>query len=447
MLRSRYRPAGRLLASLALLGSLATATPPQTNAQTNAEPISQRGPAVKLQRLDGQLLQGELVRCSPEQLQLLTPDGQKLDVATEQLAWLTPASVPTQVNQPWQAGLIDGSLLRGRQLSGTQDRWTLQSDDQQWDIPAGQLAWLLLRSPSPAELAQWRGWLESPPQGDSLVIDRGGGNLDLLTGLVIGIEGGQVTFDFDGESVRAPLERLLGIIWYRPSRVSQPPAMTLEHADGSRLRIAHLLGPTATATDWSLEWEAADLSRRGRIAWNQLRRVDLSTANVRWLASAALLERQAAPRTQLAAALPAREQLLGPRFGPPQLDSRGDGDQRSTEPPPLTGGPNDLLFPGPGHISLRVPEGWSRLITEATPIATGPHVGPMILEVLVDGEAVRSQRFSGTEQNVLVDVPVAAGGRLTLRLQAEGGLAAGAMLLCRQPRLLVNDSTAPAEQP
>jgi hypothetical protein len=432
---------GRAMLSLGLLGLLAV---PGT-----AQPADQPGPAVQLQRLDGQPLRGELLRCSPEQLQLRTPDGAPLSVPMEQLASIAPAAPPARLEEPWQAELLDGSLLRGRRLSGNQDRWTLHSDQQRWEIPAGQLAWLLLRPPTPAEQPQWRSWLESPPQGDALVIDRGRGNLDLLTGLVVGIDDGQVEFDFDGETVRAPLDRLLGIIWYRPSRAGQPPAMTLEHRDGSAVRIAELAGPTATAQGWQLEWQSADRSRRGRIAWDELLQIDLSTANVRWLAAVTLLERQAAPRTPLAASLPAREQLLGPRFGPPPSLSGGGGGgggggQTGADSPPPTSTAYDLLFPGPGHITLRVPEGWGRLITEASPFATGPHVGPMALEVLVDGEVVRSQRFSGAEQSVVLDVPVTPGSRLTLRLQAEGGLAAGAMLLCRQPRLLLSGGSPAA---
>jgi len=436
MTRSIHSRAGLMLLSLASLGWLSPIGAPRA--------IGQSGPTVQLQQLDGQPLQGELLRCSAEQLQIVTPDGQQLSLALEQLASLAPASAPARADGPWRAQLLDGSLLRGRQIIGQQDRWTLQSDQQQWEIPAGQLDWLLLRPPAAAELAQWRNWLENRPQGDSLVIDRGRGNLDLITGLIIKIEDGQVEFDFDGEPVRAPLERLLGVIWYRPSRPSQPPAMTLEHRDGSQLRIAELLGPTATADGWSIEWQAADRSRRGSIAWDQLLGVDLSTANVRWLASLPPLERQAAPRTALATSLPAREELLGPRFG--THAGRNSGGETSTQTLTPTGGAHDLLFPGPGQITLRVPEGWGRLITEATPLAAGPHVGPMVLDVLVEGEVVRSQRFSGADQSTMLDMPVTPGSRLTLRLQAEGGLAAGAMLLCRQPRLLLSqppDATDP----
>ncbi len=118
-------------------------------------------------------------------------------------------------------------------MVGAGDRWQVTTSLGVIEVPKGNALWYLMRRPSEQEEAAWKQQVEQPRETDVLVIARDQGVLDRAGGEIIEIQEVSVKFDFDGQKIEAPRNKLLGVLWYRKPLERVKPTVRIRTRDGS----------------------------------------------------------------------------------------------------------------------------------------------------------------------------------------------------------------------
>jgi len=212
------------------------------------------GANVQVVRTEGAAVQGELASLDSQHVSVKT----EADVVAT--AWANVLEVrwtdvrPQLVASPqtW-VRLRDGSLLLGEQFATQPSASVVLLDETEQSLPSRAIRSVRFQDNAslPQLRQQWEELLEQDASGDFLVVRKTIANkddpnappqytLDYLEGVVRQVTETEVHFEFDGDLIQAPREKLEGVIYYRPAAPQKAPFCFLEDAYGSRWALASL---------------------------------------------------------------------------------------------------------------------------------------------------------------------------------------------------------------
>ncbi len=186
--------------------------------------------------------------------------------------------------------LRDGSVIRIRSLSydgslvrATTTRWEPNATDAATDGTLVEFAPRTIREvrlfpPTPERDGQWREILALQHAGDVLVIRKAPAALDYLEGVILEIGPERLLFEFDGEKIDVPLEKLEGFLFYEadPAPLRDPRA-SVALWDGSLWRLDDVSIEDGWLQATSLGGEAL------HIPLEQVKQIDLAAGKIAYL--------------------------------------------------------------------------------------------------------------------------------------------------------------------
>jgi hypothetical protein len=246
--------------------------------------------------------------------------------------------------------------------------------------------------------------------------------------VALGVSADQVEFEFDGQTIQAPKDRLLGVVWFRKESADVLPGVAIETVDGSRWN----------ATEWKWDRNDGDSGTLAlqtssgvshRLRYDQLARIDFGTSSITWLAD-----------------IPALQSSTQSRLG---IDAaRGSGASATVELSPLWTSriadatkSRDLLFLNDGFYETRVPTGCDRfLATLVRPNEEGLRA-ELSVELWQEDQQVVQQTIGPDQSELPLEAMVAPGKKLQLRIRTQGAIQAGNAVLWSQARFLKKAGT------
>lgn len=361
--------------------------------------------------------------------------------ATEERAGGTansPASASSS-NAAQRVALRDGSRFgyRSFTLAAGTARFELEAGAN-LSLPASEVQHVQLQELSPAQWTQWQAIVQSRASGDTLVLIRSVDALETLEGIVSAINAEQVSFDFSGQAVDAPLTKLAGLRLFAPA----PPASGASRDDSSAKLSAIVQDRsgnrwmTAAVTQSRGSAEVELLLQGGAkltLPVEQLAEIDFSAGSTQFLADLEPLSRDSSRSPSAGGGRPSglpigltvagAEGLFGPRAR--NLTQAG---QPSLGP--------DLEFLGSGSISYRIPPEFTRLRGEVELRPSGNRFTPVQVSVQLENKVLWKERLSETGRRWPVDVPIAPDGRLRIEVTTEAETPVGDVVLWHDLRLV-----------
>ena len=110
---------------------------------------------------------------------------------------------------------------------------------------------------------------------------------------------------------------------------------------------------------------------------------------------------------------------------------------KSSNPKWLTqrDGRKDLLFPGPGEVVFRVPEGMTKFKTRVQRASDADMQSAILIEVWVDDQIAFRGELSAEDNQLDVEANVQSNKRVRLNVAAGGKLKVGSRVLWLEPRV------------
>jgi len=372
---------------------------------------------VKVLRLDGPELSGELANASHEGIEL-TADGAKQLLGANSLSRVEfPNRVGAGGVQPLLLGLVDGSRLVGAKISGREQGWQVaDSAGGVLAIGPGSVRFLQVRPLSGELKKSFDAAILEPTSSDSLLVVRPGDTLDRVNGLIKEIKDSKVLFDLDGDVVEVSLEKLAGMVWFRKADERVKPKVAVNTTDGGTVYpdTFRLAGDR-----FQLQGSAGDLS----IPTNRIASLDYGSANLRWLSEIEPLDSKSEKRMDWKLESKSLGKALAPHF-----EARG-ADKTA-------GLGMDLFFPMPGSYTFRIPEGFTRFQTRLVRGDRGEQRSELTVEVWQDDVKVLEKRLASSEEVLELDVPLTSGKKVRLTVHSKSRLMIGTEVRCQQPRLV-----------
>ena len=325
--------------------------------------------------------------------------------------------------------LRDGSELRasdvrkeGKQILLIQN--SEQRDEGKMSIPEAEVEWIRFRDTSANNQNQWNELIAATSKTDRLVVLRSGDVLDSVEGVVVGIDEKEIRFDFDGESIKAPKTKLLGVTFFALGKKSYAPAKVIvKTSTGHLLSAAKLRKQSIDGKDTlSITTSGAiDIS----IPWSELSELDYSAGNLKLCAELRPLESKWIGDKEY----PGDKEIAQKIFSPHAERYGTAGAAEATAA-------SDYLFLGSGEVVFRVPEGMSRF-QAAIAGAPGAQVrGWTTIIVKQEDEVIFQQSFRPEVERMPVDIPVSGNRRITLITQPDDKRQAEDAIWWLQPRFV-----------
>ncbi len=381
---------------------------------------AQNSTSVRISKIDGSTLDGELLELSDQSVRIKTAAGEQALPASEvgSVAWTQQS-----VGEPTANALlatVDGSLLRFESFKGKGNEWSFQSSSWKLASPVSpkQLVYAQLKQLEPSLEGPWRETLAENISSDGLVLTRPNGELTRVGGTILEIRDSQVAFEFDDQKLEMSIEKILGMTWFQPTQPRIIPAIEVRTKDGSVWNSSRIL------------WKSGELEVEtpsnvlASIPLSSLIEIRFGTANVRWVSSSEKLGVSVEEWGNWKFASASAPNAFLPRFVRAASSSRSDASNQ------------DLLFPLPGSYAFRAPDGISRLESRVERTQQGDYRAELQIEVRQDSEVV----FSGVlppEQTYLdVKAAIQPEKRITLTVKSRSPSQTGTEVQWKQPRLL-----------
>jgi NPCBM/NEW2 domain len=373
--------------------------------------------------LDGSRVKAELNSISVTEIGFTSADGKskmsRQSIKSIQFGEPTKSELDkARSKAPIKVELRDGSSIRATEIAGATDQWDVTTLHGLMKLPVDTLSVVQFRPLDDKETQAWEAAKREARVADEIVISRGAGNVDRASGVIGAITKESVSFDFEGQTINAPRAKLVGAIWLRKPLERFQPAARVVLLDGTVLLAAKI--------EWGEDRGVSVL--RGEtsngILWNcpaqQVYEIDLSSANVKWLASLDVLDRKSANRIATQSAIAIRDKLFGPRF----VNTQNGLDQVD----------QDLVFASPGEITFRVPEGFQYFVSKVGRRSEGDARSLVSVEIWQAEERIFAGELPDELDDISVKVSVTPGKRLRILVSSDSSLAAGTKVQWTQPR-------------
>ena len=379
----------------------------------------------RLQLLDGKSLEGTIVSISSQKVQMATSSGIQ-EFPAEQIKSLKHlhSSDNTPRPLPLALELRDGTNLHATSAEIDGKTAMVKLGTIEHKIPAAEIRWIRFRETVAANEATWQEILATESKSDRLIIVRAGDSLDTITGLVAGMDANEVRFNFDGEDIKAPRNKLLGMTLFSTGKKSYAPAKikvttlsqdsfaavsveSIREANGDLLKIV-------TAGDIAFQ-----------VPWEQIDQLDFSAGNLQMLAELSPIQAVALISADFPGDIELAKKLFAPHAGHYGRDS-------TTNDIPET----DIVFQGSGVAEYRVPDGMNRFQTIIAGSPSAQLRGWTVITVQQEDTVLFQQSFSPESNRLTIDVPVVSKRRLILKVQPENPRQVDDTIWWLQPRFV-----------
>jgi hypothetical protein len=241
---------------------------------------------------------------------------------------------------------------------------------------------------------------------------------------VVGIDEKEISFDFDGESIKAPKSKLLGITFFALAKKSYAPAKVIvKTSSGHMLSAAKLRKQSIDGKDvLSITTSGAfDIS----IPWSELSELDYSAGNLKLCSELSPLESKWIGDKDYPGDKEIAQKIFSPHV-----------ERYGTAGPAEATAASDYVFLGTGEVVFRVPEGMTRF--QATIAgAVGAQVrGWTTVIVKQEDEVIFQQSFRPEVERMPVDVSVKGNRRVSLITQPDDKRQAEDAIWWLQPRFV-----------
>ncbi len=382
----------------------------------------------RLELLDGKTFEGTLVTLSAEKVELSTLEGPQAFPAAQirSLKRLANAELnaPNSETAAYNLQLRDGTLLRPNsiELSGKTARIQLGKVDQK--ISAAEIQWLRFRNTVAANESAWEEIITTESKSDRLVVLRAGDTLDTVEGLVLAMDANEVRFNFDGDEIKAPRNKLLGITFFTSAKKSYTPAK-IKVTTRSQDIFAALAIESIRENETDLLKIVTSADIAFQLPLEMIQQLDFSAGNLQLLAELSPLQ----TATEIESDYPGDLAIADKLFAP-HADHYGrtatDNDLPKT----------DLVFQGAGSIEYRVPEGMGRFQAVITGSPKAQWKGWTVITVQQEDEVLFQQSLRPEIDRLPIDVTVVPKRRITLKVKAENPRQAEDSIWWLQPRFV-----------
>jgi len=376
-------------------------------------------PNVTLTKLGGETSQGTLLSADSSRVSIQNSSG-TVESRSNDISVLSFTNKVASQTQPVEVVMLDGSKTYGDSLAGKSNSWRLQnSTGNAIEIPPKAIRAALFK-PLPVELKEaWQLAIKETVQSDAVIVQRPGNVLDRINGIIVQIQEANVAFELDGEQIQIPLEKMLGLVWFQRPLDRIKPSVEITTTNRS-VWMAESFSTTENSLDLKTQTGVSVL-----IPLSSLMNINYSTANIRWLAELEVLEATVNKRLEFSSPIASLERSLAPRF-------IAKGQTRGAF---VNSADQDLLFPSPGKLVLRIPEGFTALQSVVQRTDAGNQRTEITIEVWQDDQRIAEQLLPFDKESVEINVPVQAGKKVMLAVACSSKLMIGTEVQWKQPRL------------
>ncbi|TWT67432.1 glycosyl hydrolase family 98 [Allorhodopirellula solitaria] len=343
---------------------------------------------VSITTSDGEVRETELTQIGPDGVHVQA-DAETAIIPLEELSQITFAR-DARPPLPMRAELTGGSQLSITGLTWEENSVTIAVARQSpLSVPAEQLRWVRFRPGSAATDPTWLGWLEEPRRADRLVVRRNDKALDSIDGTVLGIGSDAVDFEMRGNAISAPLAKLEGILLSGADALPASSAIRITDTSGSAWLAESIEFPAGSD---SVEAVLMGGSKHA-IPIDQVLSIQFSGGIL------ALSDVEVATASYGAQGNPATRTPHSDRMDNWFAPQSKDGNLHTN---------------APGEITLRIPDGYQKLIVAARRSRDVSQFTALQLDVIVDGES----RWTATLQDresLGLELPISGARQITLR--------------------------------
>lgn len=360
--------------------------------------VAAEGPGWRVERGDGSLVEGDLVRLDRDGL-VLGREGAETTHALADIRAAERVAPATPTPRAVRLVLVDGGWIEGDDLAWDGAAVTLSRGDGPVTLPVERVRSVAWRRAGGAGEpgADWLAALPESPGSDLLVVGSGDGQ-EFVECAIKGISEETVTVVLDEETIPVKRAKVIGLHWVRPEATPRGAGGVAVALDGGALRAGRV------------EWTSAGALLDGdvRLPAAALERLDWAAGRTVSLATLAPERIDVEPWFGGLAKVPG----LAPHFAPRPV-AAGEGFPR--------GG----LVLRPRTVAVwRIPPESRRFRASVAPAAADRAVGAVVVIVAIDDEErfrTRVDRTTPVPDGLPIDVDVTGARRLTLTIDFVGG--------------------------
>lgn len=376
---------------------------------------------VELQWTSGERTQSDFHRVAAGEIELSAAGELQRVPVTEisRLNFSNPAAVDPR-KRSTQVTLIDGtSILCKHITSDGQTASLMLTSGIVIETPNNLLASVRLSELTPEQHEKWGELCDSENSqlsADIVVLLRPGNALESIEGVVLKITEEAVSFDFGGQTIDIPLEKLAGLRTF----TTQKPLDTKVIAE-----IQDIAGNRWFATGLGSSDDAASLEFTLQcglaiaLPVELLQSIDFSIGRARFLSECEILQSSSG---QFAVAVSGARELFGARPIAYHFE-----DSRDSVP--------SIQIGGRGSATYRIPEGFQRL-QGAVLMAPTERSTPCQVIIRIENKTVWEATLSEPGRSNSIDIPVESDQRLELAVEPVSASAVGNFVVWHGLRLL-----------
>ncbi len=363
---------------------------------------------VKATTQSGESIEGSLGAVTATSL-AIDIDGRPREILMQDLQTVSPANVQEQTGPTYLVTLSGGSKIAAETVSLVDSGLSIQPRQQDpLSVPVRQVKAIRFRASGATTDAQWLGLLQKESRGDVMVIRRPGDKLDPASGIIESIADGKVSFNLEGDTVAAPLDRLEGVVF----------GSTAEAADDAPVRITDVYGSTWLAE--SLVPSDAGQPIAMKLSSGQIHHLPLEQIkSIRFSSGLSMLatEKPADVKTDTYFQTNIDGGLVNAFFGPAAQDG------------------NDLQMHGGSKIEYRVADGFVMLVGAVRRASEVKRASEMSVRILLDGKKVWEESLPDVQPRGF-EIPLKQARRLTIEVDSRDDGNLGDTVQIIRPRLL-----------
>lgn len=363
---------------------------------------------VSVKTNSGTTLEGNLDGFTRSSL-LLNRSGKTVELDFDELSSLRPSELDDRTGPTYRVLLVGGSRIAAQNVSLNNNEFKLDLRRQnELRVPINQVKAVRFRASSVATDSKWLGIIEEESRGDKLVIRRAGDRLDPQQGVVESIGDGNVVFDLDGDKIKAPIDRLEGVVFGGSRGIVEDADIQVLDVYQSRWSVM------------SIEPSQGDQPLQIRLTNSLVHEVPLhQIASIRWSGGITLLAEAEPVTDSLQTYFPTdiQKSLLKQFFGP----------QRDQEA--------DLLMVGGSSIEYRIDRGHRTLAGSVRRNQEVAKAGEVSVRIALDGKTVWQETLTDAQPRGF-ELPVNDARRLAIKVDSGEDGDLGDSVRITRPRLL-----------
>ncbi len=375
--------------------------------------------SVSVAMLSGSPVIGLLVSADSSKIIVQTKTG-TMEKSTADVGRVSFANKLEPQKPPVELTLLDGSRAFGTKLTGKSSGWILkEASGNEIAIPSKSLKAVQLKPIAPELANAWQSAILETKNADAVIVARPGNSLDRINGVIVQVQEASVSFELDGQQIDIPIEKLVGLVWFQRDLERVKPTVEVSATDHS-VWMAESLSMKSNVFELKTQ-----LGQSVSIPLNKILSIHYATANIRWLSEVESLDSAAEKLLEFKTPIASLGRAMAPRFvvnGHAPMATSLSADK-------------DLYFPGPGHFSFRVPEGFSSLLCRVERTDDGSQRTDLIIEVWQDDQKIAEETLAHNVDFFDVNVPLKSEKKTKLAIACKSKLMIGTEVTWKQPRL------------